>query len=168
MGELILYAVPTGELAEQLDDLFASFDTVAQRYPPHCTLTGFFHDDDIARYVDAAARASEPVVVDVTGPHAGDDAWIGLEVHSSGLERVTARFADAVAEPRTRLDALRRKQWLHVSLAYGHDPALHAALLARCEAAIDSTARGGWELRLYERGAGDTWTVHGSWPLDPS
>ncbi|MDG2026150.1 MAG: hypothetical protein P8J50_03515 [Acidimicrobiales bacterium] len=45
-AELILYATPTGPLAEELDRLFAQFaeraPTTAQTYPPHCTLTGFF------------------------------------------------------------------------------------------------------------------------------
>ena len=44
--ELILYATPTGPLADACDRFFAAVEsigpTVAQTYPPHCTLTGFF------------------------------------------------------------------------------------------------------------------------------
>ena len=58
--DLIVYAHPTGELAAQLEqyfetsrDLFGA--NAAHKYPVHCSLTGFFHDEaaSIPIYIDA-------------------------------------------------------------------------------------------------------------------
>jgi hypothetical protein len=162
--DLILYAVPTGELAAQLAACSDGLATEAQRYPAHCTLTGFFHDADVERYVQAAASVVAPTTVDVVGLRA-DDGWVGLELHSTDLLALTDRFATAVGDPGSRGDAIRAKSWLHVSIAYGHDAAEHDALADRARALVDPTAACGWDLRLYERLAGDEWITHGSWPL---
>lgn len=165
MTTLILYAVPEGSLGEQIASYFDGIDTEAQSYPPHCTLTGFFHDDDVARYVDAAARIAAPATVRVASLHTEGADWIGLEIDAPELIALTRRFADLVIEPRTRDDAVRVKEWLHVSLAYGHDPAIHGDLAHRALAMVNPDAAVSWSLRLYERTDAGAWTAHGAWPL---
>lgn len=172
--ELILYACPTGPLAECIEryfDALATRPTAAQRYPPHCTLTGFFHDEPgaIPAYVEAAGRAADEsrrssIAVDVTGLRTDPDC-IGLTIVSPGLERLTEDFAERVADVPTRIDDIRVKDWLHVSLAYGHAADAHDEPADLAQATVDATLDAGWELRLYERRAGDRWTVHGTWPL---
>lgn len=167
MSELILYAVPRGELGAQLDACWAAVRTEAQRYPPHCTLTGFFHDGDVARYAEAAGAVVAPCAARVVSLREGDldGRWIGLELDAPDLRALTDRFATAVAAPQTRTDAIRVKEWLHVSIAYGHDGAEHGLLLDRARSIVDPGAAAEWELRLYERLPGDEWDVRGRWPL---
>lgn len=168
VAELIVYATPNGPLAEAVDRYstkLAARPTTAQQFPPHCTLTGFFHDrrDAIARYVDAARQVVRPVAVDVVALHSGDE-WIGLELASPELQRLTADFAALVADAGTRTDEIRPKDWLHLSLAYGHAAADTAELAALATDLVDPAAPAGWDLRVYERRDGE-WIAHGSWPL---
>src|SRR5262245_6223063 len=58
--EYIVYACPRGELAAQLARYFAASrelvgTNAAHQYMPHCTLTGFFHDDPAAIGIYCAA-----------------------------------------------------------------------------------------------------------------
>jgi ubiquitin-associated SH3 domain-containing protein len=166
-AELILYAVPTGSLAQAIAAFFdelAERPTTAQRFPPHCTLTGFFHDDAdaIGQYVDAAQGVVRPVRVDValrTTPE-----WIGLEVQSPDLLALARDFAAAAAPIESRRDQIRLKDWLHVSLAYGHDADATDELANLATKLVDPAADVGWALRVYERRERD-WIVRGSWPL---
>lgn len=163
--ELILYAEPRGPLADQVDAYFRGVETDAQTYPPHCTLTGFFRDDDVERYIDAAATVLAPVVVGVAGLRTETEGWIGLELRSPDLHALTARFAAAVADPGTRVDTIRPKDWLHLSLAYGHDRGQHPELARRAVALVDPGAEVDWQLALYERDPVGTWHPHARWPL---
>lgn len=156
---LILYATPTGPLAEQVDAYFAVAEelgsTTAQTYPPHVTLTGFFHRaaDDLDRI-----RAEATAVIDRHRPIPADavrvtdlaylDGWVGLTVESALLEAVTAEF---VAEHHLGDgdDALRPKDWLHLSLAYGVDDL--DPYWARVEGLVDPAAEVTWEVGLWER-----------------
>lgn len=157
MHELILYATPTGPLAQACAKYFSDVaPTTAQAYPPHVTLTGFFHRRDPAAAVDAASSidAVPPRSVEVRGLICNDD-WIGLEIGSVWLESVTASFAERTP-PAVGEDDIRCKDWLHLSLAYGiADLAAHAA---RARAGIDPAAGVGWEVALWERLDGDRWT----------
>ena len=62
-SSLIVYAVPLGPLGEPLDDFWRRADDLrpnaALEYPPHCTVTGFFHrrPEDIAGVVEALELA---------------------------------------------------------------------------------------------------------------
>lgn len=176
--ELIVYACPNGPLADALTEFFASTRQSpganrAHAYPPHVTLTGFFRDTPaaIGVYVHAleAARNAwwrtrpEPIV-ELRGLRV-HDGWIGLEVRSPWLERLTADVADH-AVSATRSEAIRVKDRLHLSLAYEHDPADHAALAEAATSLVDPTMPAGWDLRLYERAGGDAWRMHATWPLD--
>ncbi len=174
--ELILYATPTGPLAERCDDYFEAVrrdvgPTTAQTYPPHCTLTGFFHRTDAG-----AARAIaeiEPIIA-VAGPVPegavtvvacrATSNWIGLELQSAWLCDVAVSVAAGhTLEPGD--DALRLKDWLHLSLAYGanpsrpDEPADLAAYASLAETLIDPAAPVGWEVGLWER-TGQGWIRH--------
>ena len=174
--ELILYATPTGPLAQAVAAYYEQVDaelgtTVAQTYPPHCTLTGFFRRDD-----DGATAAIEQIGGQVAeaGPVPSgavevvalttSDRWVGLELRSPWLieftESVSARH-----RPGPDDDALRLKDWLHLSLAYGDpdgdpiDLSAHARLATEL---VDPGAEVGWEVALWERHPDGSWTRHGS------
>ena len=164
-AELILYATPTGALGAALDRTFERIaergPTTAQAYPPHCTLTGFFHRDHgeiprITAEVDEAVAEIGPSpegAVDVVALHRRAD-WIGLELASDWLHAVTAAF---VAGHRVAAgdDALRPKVWLHLSIGYGVDD-LTAADTALRE--LDPTALARWEVALWQRHPDGRWS----------
>lgn len=177
MIELIVYACPTGALADQLAlyyerSLAQCGPNTAHRYMPHVTLTGFFHDVEAsapfyaARLAVALADlqlAPDPPLA-VVGVEMNPE-FHGLLIESAWAKQVTARFAELAHASPTRRDALRVKDWLHLSLAYGFDPEQHDALAALARELIDPSASAGWELRLYERRPGDAWVLHAGWGL---
>ncbi|MFW5845367.1 MAG: hypothetical protein ACOCXJ_03990 [Planctomycetota bacterium] len=175
--EYILYACPTGRLAQQIEAFLADSAAAcgansAHRYMPHCTLTGFFHDPGpAAPYCDAcrAALGEHPLPA---GPIARidsfrfDQGFHRLVVDAPWLEDLSAAFAAQAAVP-SRVDAIRVKSDLHISLAYGFEASSHRALMQLALEHIDLQAPVDWELRLYERhDAGlpqyqpDAWTCH--------
>ncbi len=160
--ELILYATPVGPLAEAIEAYFGAVEpTTANDYPPHCTLTGFFHRrparaNEIADEVRNLVASTGPVPEDgvvVRDLHLDAD-WVGLELHSPFCEEFTARFvAEHQSDPTD--DALRPKDWLHLSLAYGVDDlTTHAATASEV---IDPALPCTWEIALWER-SGAAWT----------
>lgn len=156
MHELILYATPTGPLADACAAYFdAVQSTTAQTYPPHVTLTGFFHRRDRREPIDAASVVGEvPAgVVEIRRLTCNED-WVGLEVDSPWLEAAAASFAQRMP-PAAGEDDIRVKDWLHLSLAYGvPDLGVHAD---RARQEIDVTQPVGWEVGLWERSHGDHW-----------
>jgi ubiquitin-associated SH3 domain-containing protein len=176
--ELIVYACPTGELARQLDAFLDASRTqcgpnTAHRYMPHCTLTGFFHDGFSAVPVylaalDQALAQALPVrpsdAIKIAGIRFLDNFYF-LVVESVWLQQLAADFA-ARAISSTRRDAVRLKDQLHVSLAYGFDPAQGTRLAQLAREMVHASAPVEWELRFYERHTGDRWTMHKAWALD--
>lgn len=178
IAELIVYACPVGELADQV---MAYFDETKRRcgpnaahaYMPHCTLTGFFHDDlpQIPMYATALgaalerARPAQPrSALRVEGMVFADDFhYIALD--SPWLRTLIADFARA-ADSATRVDRLRLKDRLHLSLAYTFPPeqAADLARIARDMVNVDAPVR--WDLCLYERHPDGSWTCHARWPID--
>ena len=167
--ELILYATPTGVLADACERYFAEATalgaTTAQTYPPHCTLTGFFRRspdrisvvaDEVREVIgaDPAVPDGEVRIVQLLQT----DEWIGLELSSPWLEDLTRRFADVHAV-KPGEDALRPKDWLHLSLAYGVDDLTpYRSLTDRC--GLTSTLTGSWEVALWERHSFSRWHRH--------
>ncbi len=165
-AELILYATPTGPLGDALDALFrkisAQGPTTAQTYPPHCTLTGFFHRDEreIARIgaeLVHALRAAGPMptdAVEIVALHRKDD-WIGLELSSPRLRALAERFVEG-----HRLDdgddPLRPKDWLHLSIAYGSGDIAGAEAVTDLDIRLDVA----WHVGLWQREADGTWSLH--------
>ena len=188
--ELIVYACPTGELAASLEDYFAAAayrcgSNTAHEDIPHCTLTGFFHDDysSISDYVDALETAvrlqgqSKPdLPISITGLRF-EPKFHYLAIQSPWLESVAETFAE-LANSSTRIDALRLKTNLHVSLAYGFEPEQQQQLRNVAEE-LNWQVPVGWEVRIYERhprlpGSCDEsrmeawncyWTCHGCWEV---
>jgi ubiquitin-associated SH3 domain-containing protein len=178
--QFILYACPTGRLADQIEAYFETVKTdygwnPALNYMPHCSLTGFFHDhtkaaqhytlalDDIL----ARMQSSRPhPVMQVTGMIFRSD-FHGFTLQSDWLSRLTEAFSATTCSD-TRHDAIRIKEWLHLSLAYQFNPHEHEALKAAALRQIDSKASVGWDLRFYQRHENNKWTCHGCWPLSKS
>jgi hypothetical protein len=173
MTELIVYACPLGPLAEQLAAYFAAAQracgpNTAHQYMPHCTLTGFFHDTvasaafyaqqlDIAIANYLPDRPTPPIrIIDLLLT----PDFHGLQLESLWIRQVVAEFASRAAVSATRSDTLRLKDWLHLSLAYGFEPAHHEQLAALARQYVDITASVHWELRLYERHTDSSWTQH--------
>lgn len=167
--ELIVYATPTGPLADAVDHFVETVNdrlgpTTAQTYPPHCTLTGFFRRTDavatstIAEMGQAIAQAGPvpPGEVEVVALRTTKD-WVGLELRSPWLIELTAALA-ASNRPGPEDDALRLKDWLHLSLAYGVDDLdAHGALATDL---IDPALVADWEVAVWERHGDGSWTRH--------
>jgi hypothetical protein len=163
-AELILYATPRGPLADALADVFDRIAetraTTAQEYPPHCTLTGFFHRPtrDVSRIVDELKRSLLDVgtmpsnAVQIAEIHCRDD-WVGLELQSPWLTHLTERFVHHHAL-RAGDDALRPKEWLHLSIAYGIDDNRHAA---REIEEVDFVKEVQWDVAIWQRLADGQW-----------
>lgn len=175
LNELILYAEPGGELGARCADFWAAMSaadttTSAQEYPPHVTLTGFFHRPperlpDVLAAFEAALDAAVPAGFDGVrwaAPTAlelqANDEWTGLHVDAPWMDAVIAAFvADAAVQVAgSGEDALRPKSWLHVSLAYGEGYD-HVARDAAAEAALPFTglpAEAEWSVSLWRRAEG--------------
>jgi hypothetical protein len=175
--ELILYACPTSEMAEQLDRYFAaSLDAcganAAHRYMPHITLTGFFHDeaDAIPFYVAQVEAAVRETLAAAPTPEirltrmALDDDFHRIEVESPWLRRLTLDFKER-AHRESRCEAIRDKDWLHLSLAYQFPPEQGPALRALAEQGVSIEAEAGWEIRFYQRHPDNRWTCYCALPL---
>ncbi|MDX2214342.1 MAG: hypothetical protein SFY66_13715 [Oculatellaceae cyanobacterium bins.114] len=175
-SQFIIYACPLGDLAEQLDRYFEHSlrlcgRNAAHNYMPHCTLTGFFKDDETAVpiYVEAIAQSltqapppPDPVIT-ITGMTFRPD-WHGLELQSDWLKQVITNVAQLAISP-TRQEPLRLKDWLHLSLAY-ELASEHAEKLAHlAHTYIDMKLPVQWELRFYQRHIDHTWTCHQGWSM---
>jgi hypothetical protein len=178
LARLIVYACPVGALAAQIETFFARSrarcgPNSAHAYPPHITLTGFFHDqvEALPRYQAALAaahaaamptRPPEPVVISEL---LLSNKFHGLLVNSPWLEALTADFAARAGSP-SRQDPLRLKSKLHLSLAYDFRPAHGPTLAELAQALVQPQAEVSWELRFYQQQPTGAWVVHGVWPLD--
>jgi ubiquitin-associated SH3 domain-containing protein len=176
MAKYIIYACPAGRLAEQLDTYFTRTrvehgPNAAHNYMPHCTLTGFFHDEPKALplYIAALSQAlaqhaptpKPPLRVLGTEFH---PQFHGLLLEAPWLQQVIAEFVRLAASP-SRSEALRVKDWLHLSLAYEFLPEKHAALAALAQEIVDPFASVVWELRFYELHPESGWSCHAAWEL---
>src|SRR5687768_6777172 len=130
VGKFIVYACPTGLLAEQVSTYFRAAKTAfghnpAHDYMPHCTVTGFFHDkhSSLPMYREALARAMEHLSAERPQPTVRVTAALfredfhGLTLDSPWLKALAADFARHAHSP-SRREPLRLKEWLHLSFAY--------------------------------------------------
>jgi hypothetical protein len=175
--EYIVYACPRGELAAQLASYFAASRKLvganaAHQYMPHCTLTGFFHDDPAAVEIYCAALEAALYRARPHQPRAAlnilklelQEQFHGLLLDGPWLKALIADFARSIRSP-TRRDTLRLKDWLHLSLAYAFPPAQHEPLAELARELVDAQAPVAWELGFYEREVRGAWTCHSCWPL---
>ncbi|MCG8350097.1 MAG: hypothetical protein MI924_20210 [Chloroflexales bacterium] len=178
ISKLIVYACPTGQLADQIAAYYARSHAecgpnAAHAYPPHCTLTGFFHDDveSIPRYKNALAAAlqrakpQQPTPVITISDLVIDERFLYLQLDSPWLIALITDFAATVDSP-SRRDPLRLKDWLHLSLAYEFPPSQYPSLAQLARELVDISASVGWQLRLYERYADADWTCHARCELE--
>ncbi|MEO7912477.1 MAG: hypothetical protein ABIV47_22750 [Roseiflexaceae bacterium] len=176
-SQLIVYACPLGPLAAQIERYYAASQAAcgtnaAHSYMPHCSLTGFFHDDreSVGIYIAALdtalhrARPTQPLPALTIGELTLRPEFHGLLLRSPWLQRLIADFAHTAHSP-TRRDPLRLKDWLHLSLAYAFPPHHHAPLAMLARDMVDISAPVSWELRLYERHLNAAWTCHARWAL---
>lgn len=177
MAEFIVYVCPTGELAEQIQRFFEESlvqhgANTAHAYMPHCTLTGFFEDRFAAvplytqrltrSYKRAYPSRTDPIIT-VEGLTFKAD-WHGLELQSPWLKHLMVDFACTAVSP-TRKSALRPKNWLHLSLAYGFPSEQSDALSKLATSLVDPQAAVAWELCFYERRSPKDWCCHCRLPL---
>ena len=177
MPQLILYACPIGPLAAQIGTYFEVSQRLcgpnaAHAYMPHCTLTGFFEDEEnaIALYTTSLERVlatyqkripEPPIFIEqiVYRPN-----WHGLELKADWLKQLASDFVAQTASP-TRRGTVRLKDWLHLSLAYEFDLSCEAALKQVASDLIDLSASVSWQLHLYQRSSDNTWQCHSSQAL---
>lgn len=173
----IVYSCPIGPLAEQIERYFLSSakrygPNTAHQYMPHCTLTGFFHNEPhaIERYISALSRAQAQAMEHATEPALVvrelllQHDFHGLLLDATWLRTLVVEFA-RLALSSTRRDEIRLKHWLHLSLAYGFPPEQHELLSQLAQEMIDIRAPVAWQLRFYERHEDGSWTCHATWPL---
>lgn len=176
MPQFIVYACPLGELADQLQIYFDKSRflcrNTAHNYMPHCTLVGFYEDSEasIPRYVQALNQAYEQALRSQPSPPIAIQNltfrpnWHGLELSSPWLQQLILDFV-ALPPCKTRVDILRPKDWLHLSLAYDFHPAYGSALAQLAQALLHPAALVEWELRYYQRDVNYHWVCHQTWPL---
>lgn len=175
MPQFIFYACPVGPLAEQLAAYFersqqACGPNAAHAYMPHCTLTGFFEDEEsaIAHYIHTLEGTlleyrrnipTPPILIKqlILRPR-----WHGLALEAPWLKQLIAIVATRVSP--TQREPLRLKDWLHLSLAYKIDPACEPTLRQTASDLIDLSTPVAWELRFYQR-SGHQWHCHHRWSL---
>lgn len=178
LRELIVYACPLGELADQLDAFFARSQTEcgpnkAHDYMPHITLTGFFHDVEATApaYTSALYSAlsqarftqpAQPIAIKQMALHEG---FYFLDIDAPWVQLLVADFARHTRSA-SRTDALRLKDGLHLSLAYDFAPEQGERLATLAREMVDPAAQARWELRFYERREFNQWEMHGCWRLD--
>jgi len=177
--ELILYACPTGELAVLLQQYFeasarACGANAAHAFPPHCTLTGFFHDQRRAvsfyagalqRAVEQATSSQDRIGLRITSLYLMESFHFIL-LRSDGIKSLVRSFARTAMSP-TRTEPLRTKEWLHLSLAYGFSPDHRGTLrrIAREHFGSIGSIPVSWEIVLYERAGSGRWIRHAVWSL---
>ena len=175
--ELIVYVCPKGILAHQLETYFdksrsCCSPNAAHNYMPHCSLTGFFRDQEesipgylthLNRAYDAAVTRQPQSVMVVIGLEFHGE-WHGLILHSPWLKQLILDFIQQASSP-TRAEPIRPKDWLHLSLAYEFSPDQANQLQAIAQDLITPTAPVHWELRFYRRHPDNHWTCYQQWEL---
>lgn len=175
--QLIVYACPIGELADQLQRYYETSQRLygpnsAHHYPPHCSLTGFFDEQATAvtRYIQSLDLAYQnaltnqtEIAIKIVKMEFRPD-WHGLILESTGLQEIIVDFACTTPSP-TRRDAIRPKTDLHLSFAYDFQQNQGDDLRQLAEKMIDSRADCHWDLRLYQRDETQQWTCHRHWSL---
>ncbi|MEM6613066.1 MAG: hypothetical protein AAF652_12595 [Cyanobacteria bacterium P01_C01_bin.72] len=173
--QFIVYACPTQELSAQLETYWQLSREQcganrAHNYMPHCTLTGFFCDrsDSASYYIQALEQAyqtalqNQSLAIEIVSLILSKD-WHGLELQANGLKELVCNFSQIETSP-SRTEAIRLKDWLHLSLAYGFEPEKRAELEQLAKETINIKAHVAWELRFYQR-ANTVWQCLNTWTL---
>lgn len=182
MRQFIVYACPTGILAEQLSIYFAKDvgkrrGHAADRYIPSCALTELFHDQvqTIPLYLQALDRLHEQWVR--SRSHLGgmtltpwmlQEGYHGLELEAPWLRQMMVQFVCQAHSP-SRQTMLRLKTWLPLCPLYeldgssldGSQPVLPS--FAQDPIPLPTSAE--WDLCFYEQRSPLELICHRSWPL---
>ena len=179
--QFIVYACPTGELNTQLETYFQLSKEQcgannAHNYMPHCTLTGFFTDrlSSADYYLQALEEAYKNSPKGLASRHdraleieikqlVFNPEWHGLELQAEAIKDLIKDFVRLETSP-TRQENIRLKDWLHLSLAYGFESGDRAKLEMLARETINLAADVAWELRFYQRVAGN-WNCLKAWSL---
>ncbi len=177
LREFIVYACPVGALAEQIETYWQQVrqtygPNAAHHYMPHCSLTGFFHDEITALplYITALESALSQTLSTKPQPVIQicdleiQPEFHGLILESPWIQTLIQRFASQ-ALSNTRVDQLRLKDRLHLSLAYDFAPQVASSLAELTQTMINPTIPVQWELRFYERHLDQGWLTHATWIL---
>lgn len=185
MTKLIIYACPVGGLAKQIEVYLSRAEKLygpnaAHAYMPHCTLTGFFEDEQsaIPNYTQTLSSSLDECRDRIPTPPVQikqlrfQSNWHGLEIEADWLKQLIADFAQKSSSP-TCHEALRLKDWLHLSLAYEFEAGLASGLKQLANDLIDIASEVSWELKFYERlsakksvsSQASSWKCHGRWAL---
>jgi ubiquitin-associated SH3 domain-containing protein len=175
--QFIVYACPTGELADQIATYFEKSAAqcgfnAAHQYMPHCTLTGFFWEQPktAPRYVQTLERAykllarSRPHPAITVNKLTFRPDWHGLELEAPWLQKLMTYFT-CTADSPSRKEPIRLKSWLHLSLAYDFSPEQESDLRELAETLVDPGAPVEWDLRFYQRQQ-NRWICHTKLPLN--
>ncbi len=174
--QFIIYACPVGELNSQIETYFDRSRKLygknsAHKYMPHCSLTGFFADElsSMPIYLEALDRAyleaKNNLPLDIAiKQFAFKENWHGLELQAEGLKQLIVNFA-RIETSTKRPEAIRIKDWLHLSLAYDFDRQHSAELKNLALETIEPKAKVDWELRFYQKNVDWTWNCLKAWSL---
>ncbi|WP_019509430.1 hypothetical protein [Pleurocapsa sp. PCC 7319] len=175
--KFIIYACPVGKLNRFLETYLAKScqlcgENTAHKYMPHCTLTGFFNADfqSVTLYIEALNQtyieakyqnlSLDIEIIKLTF----NEKWHGLELQANGLKQLIRNFT-LLTNYSNRLEQLRLKDWLHLSLAYDFDPEDSNKLQNLATEIIDLKADVSWELRFYQKNMDWSWNCLKSWVL---
>lgn len=159
----IIYACPTGNLADQLAAYFMRSRELcgpnsAHDYMPHCSLTGFFSlkQGVAARWATTVQDLLPAMLDSMPKPPVQIVDMVFrrkihcLELHSEWLMRVTSKIISTVEVELGPMNA-KKKGDLHLSLAYGFDERDAPRLQRLATDTICIESRVGWNLRCYSR-----------------
>lgn len=177
-SQFIVYACPGGVLEEQIKAFYEKSleicgENAAHNYMPHCSLTGFFEDDEaaISLYVNAlsqiyntAKAVGLPLKIQVSELNFKPN-WYGLELEEQGIKKLIFTFSK-IAQSPSRPEELRLKNWLHLSLAYEFTEQQSDTLKELAQTMINPHAAACWDLRFYQKHPNGSWTCHQAWKLD--
>lgn len=137
--DYIVYVRPGGALGNQLQKFWTSVkkqnlnDPVVLKYPPHCTLTGFFPGTRAQEkeYIAALRKAIEgtnPIVINLANSVNQKPKLDYIPLTSSDLFAITTEFANLIDLPSKYIKAKPGTFGYHISLRQDTDAATTAAV----------------------------------------
>ena len=177
-NEYILYVRPQGQLGKELSKYWKNVKQDSDishlaitKYPPHCSLTGFFPiTKSKAEYIQAVKEAMESLKNDPKNISVGklvqnsaQKATDYITLSSSYLLAVTEAFMQNASVPSTYL-----KTFYHITLrnhVFVQNVQKKMKKIQSLERKINLGAKASWALYLYELDSNDTLTVIEEFPL---
>ncbi|CAH0384364.1 unnamed protein product [Bemisia tabaci] len=163
MREYILYAVPVGQLMEQLQSFWEVSANEcgwngAHNFFPHISLTSFFKapNEHTERLVAILKHIMEDNSIKLGGQVKLENYmspnFMGLFVEDEHIEdfnRITMNFVDQVSN--LAVPVKPHIKALHLTIAYQFPSSQFHELKSIVESSVDPNATASWEIRLYSR-----------------